>query len=154
MITDRRRQWSLRRRVGVVVLLLAAFGCGLRDGDRVCARGSCVRVVVAVTAAEKAKGLQGVSALPRDQGMLFAFATPARHAFWMKDTLIPLDMIWIDGRRRIVAVTADVPPCRADPCPIYRPPVPVLYVLEVNAGEAARRGWRSGDRLDFHLPDL
>jgi hypothetical protein len=79
--------------------------------------------------------------------MLFLFPDTAVYPFWMKNTLIPLDIIWIDGSGAIVDIARDVPPCRADPCPSYPPKGPARYVLELSAGEAAARGLGEGDRL-------
>jgi uncharacterized membrane protein (UPF0127 family) len=67
----------------------------------------------------------------------------------MKNTLIPLDMIWIDENRRIAHITPDVPPCKADPCPSYPPNVQARYVLELAAGVAAKHGLKDGDALRF-----
>lgn len=83
--------------------------------------------------------------------MLFILPERQRHSFWMKDTKIPLDIIWLDFVRRVVHVEDHVPPCQEDPCPTYTPDSSALYVLEVNAGHAKRMGLQKGDRLDFHL---
>ena len=71
----------------------------------------------------------------------------------MKDTLIPLDMIWMDSERRIVHIEHNVPPCAADPCPRYPPSGPALYVLEINAGFAAKLGLKVGDTMEFRLKE-
>lgn len=69
--------------------------------------------------------------------MVFVFDTPAIHSFWMKNTLIPLDIVWIDEKHTVVhIVTAQ--PCKTKSCPIYTPETSAKYVLEVNAGMAAR----------------
>ena len=79
--------------------------------------------------------------------MLFMFPRNDVYSFWMKNTLIPLDMIWIDEGRKIVHLKQDVQPCRADPCPSYSPEVSARYVLELPAGDAARRGITVGDEV-------
>ncbi len=81
--------------------------------------------------------------------MLFVFAENGRHVFWMKDTLIPLDMIWLDYAKRIVHIEENVPPCTADPCPLYSPPPEVQswYVFEINAGQSRAWGINVGDTL-------
>jgi hypothetical protein len=76
--------------------------------------------------------------LPERTGMLFPFRDGAPHKFWMKNTMIPLDIVWIDGSGRVLFVSADTPPCRADPCPTYGPEVPATTVLEIAAGMAAK----------------
>lgn len=81
--------------------------------------------------------------------MLFAFPASSVQTFWMKDTLIPLDMLFLDAHRRIVTVVSDAPPCKADPCPVYPSTQPARYVLELNGGVAARVGARVGDMATF-----
>jgi uncharacterized membrane protein (UPF0127 family) len=91
------------------------------------------------------------SSLGADQGMLFVFAQSAPHRFWMKNTLIALDMIWLDYARRVVHIAHNVPPCKIDPCPSYGPQHPAIYVLELNAGQAQRIGLAVGSQLVFRL---
>ena len=83
-----------------------------------------------------------------NEGMLFVFDQAGFYPFWMKNTLIPLDIIWIDERWRIVSVAESVPPCRADPCPTYPPAGDALYVVEVAAGFARTHRVARGDRLE------
>jgi uncharacterized membrane protein (UPF0127 family) len=71
----------------------------------------------------------------------------------MKNTLIPLDMIWIDAHRRIVHIAHDVPPCKVDDCPSYPPHAVARYVLEVAGGVAAAHGLKDGDVLRFEETD-
>ena len=82
--------------------------------------------------------------------MLFVFAESAPQAFWMKNTLIPLDILYFDDARRLVSMQLDVPPCQADPCAIYPSNVPARYVLELAAGTARRVGIRNGDVLTIN----
>ena len=70
--------------------------------------------------------------------MLFPFADQGVHKFWMKNTMIPLDIIWMDGAGRVLFVSAETPPCKADPCPNYGPDVPAASVLEIAGGMAAK----------------
>jgi uncharacterized protein len=114
--------------------------------------GASVTAELARTDAERARGLMFRPKLLPDQGMLFVFEREEPHAFWMKNTLIPLDILWLDRDRRVVHVEKDVPPCKSDPCPSYGPARAALYVLELAAGAAARLGLKPGDRLDFVLP--
>jgi uncharacterized membrane protein (UPF0127 family) len=85
-------------------------------------------------------------------GMVFVFPQPGFHSFWMKNTLVPLDIIWMDDTRAILHIQAATPPCRADPCPGYGPVRAASFVLEVRAGTAAREGLKPGDRLSIVLP--
>jgi uncharacterized membrane protein (UPF0127 family) len=111
--------------------------------------GFAVAVEIAATPELRAQGLMFRDHLNPASGMLFFFPENGVYDFWMKNTLIPLDMIWIDEGRKIVHIKSDVPPCRADPCPSYDPAVEARYVLEVAAGEAGKRGFRVGDVVRF-----
>lgn len=103
------------------------------------------RIVVEIAAddATRAQGLMFRSSLTPGTGMLFIFASETPQGFWMKNTIIPLDMVWIDGAGRIIDVKTAVP-CKADPCPSYDPRGPAEYVLEIAAGEAKRYGFMPG----------
>ena len=85
-----------------------------------------------------------------DEGMLFIFPSDASPGFWMQGMLIPLDLVWIDGRLNVVGVTANVPP-HAGPGspPLYHPPQPVRYVLEVSAGIADELGIGPGSLVEL-----
>jgi uncharacterized membrane protein (UPF0127 family) len=65
----------------------------------------------------------------------------------MKNVRVPLDLIWLDRRGRIVWIVENAPPCAADPCPMYRPEVKASFVLEVAAGTVRRHGVASGDTV-------
>ena len=85
--------------------------------------------------------------MPADHGMLFIFDDDAPRSFWMKNTRIPLDMLFFDAERRLVSVQHNVPPCTADPCPPYSSGAPARYVLELNGGKARALGVSPGDVL-------
>ncbi len=99
---------------------------------------------LALTPEDQAQGLMYRENLPDRTGMLFVFAEDAPHHFWMKNTMIPLDMIWMDASGRVVYVSANTPPCRADPCPTYGPDGNVRMVLEIGGGLAAKEGVAAG----------
>lgn len=140
-------------------LVLASMGAACADapansapaneGAAVILRGHRIGVEIAADDASRAHGLMDRTSMPADHGMLFVFPAAAVQTFWMKDTLIPLDMVFFDARRRAVTVLGDVPPCKADPCPIYPSTEPARYVLELNAGAAAKFGVRKGDVATF-----
>lgn len=106
-------------------------------------------VEIAATPAEQAHGLMDRTSMPADHGMLFVFPQAQPLTFWMKDTLIPLDMLFFDEAHRLVTIRADVPPCQADPCPTYASTAPARYVLELNAGTAAKLDLHKGDVITF-----
>ncbi len=92
------------------------------------------------------KGLMFRKSLPEDEGMLFVFPQSGNYAFWMKNTLIPLDAIYISENGTIVDVL-QMQPCISDPCPNYVPDAEARYVLEVNKGFSGRHGITEGDKL-------
>jgi len=102
-------------------------------------------VEVAKTSAERAKGLMGRKHLGQEEGMFFIFETEDYHAFWMKDTLIPLSIAFIDKSGRIVEI-ADMKPLSLDS---HSPPKPVLYTLEMKKGWFSTNGIKVGDMLRF-----
>ena len=110
-------------------------------------------VEVARTTTEQRIGLSGRDQLAAGTGMLFPQRSERIAAFWMRGMLISLDFLWIGGDCRVSDVTLDVPP-PDDPnqsvnLPIYSPSSPVLYVLEVNAGEVQASGITIGDAVRF-----
>ncbi len=105
-------------------------------------------VELAVTPQQHARGLQGRRALAADAGMLFDFGPSSSVAMWMKDTYIPLDMLFIGNDGRIIAIAADTKPFSLDE---ISPSGAVRAVLELNAGAAARFGIRIGDRVDHPI---
>jgi len=109
------------------------------------------KVELAETSAEKTKGLMYRTELPEEHGMLFIFEKDSPRNFWMKNTLIPLDMIFINSELEVVEVKANVPPCKDDPCPSY-PSEPARYVLEVNGGLAEKKGIKAGSIVTLKLP--
>jgi uncharacterized membrane protein (UPF0127 family) len=111
-------------------------------------------VEVATTDETRMRGLQFRNSLSENQGMLFVFDHEDQYAFWMKDTLIPLDIIWLDYSKKVVYIEENAKPCKIAPCPSYRPSANALYVLEVNAGYAQKIGLKKGDALEFQLKNL
>ncbi|MGN6331030.1 MAG: DUF192 domain-containing protein [Motilibacteraceae bacterium] len=96
-----------------------------------------LRVETAWTAAEQERGLMGRREVPPGTGMLFPFSPPAAQTFWMRDTLVPLDIAWIRGGR-VVGTTRMAPcPDLGPRCPTYPSPGPVDAALEVGAGGLA-----------------
>lgn len=131
---------------GLAILL---SGCAA-GGSWVELGGHRYTVEVADDDAERARGLMFRDALAADSGMLFIHEREEPQAYWMKNTRIPLDILYFDGARRLVSQQRDVPPCAlGNACPPYPSGAPARYVLELNAGEAARIGLADGAALDF-----
>lgn len=103
-----------------------------------------LRVTIADTDEERSKGLMFRSVLDEDEGMLFDFQRPQPVAFWMKNTLIPLDMIFIGADGRIVNIAENTRPYSLDQVPSA---APVLAVLEIGGGLSAELGIKPGDRV-------
>ena len=82
--------------------------------------------------------------LNENSGMLFIFENEDYQIFWMKNTLIPLDMVFIDSGMRVVDIKLAVP-CLKDPCDLYRPSKPSKYILEVNGNFTIRNNIKIGD---------
>jgi uncharacterized membrane protein (UPF0127 family) len=104
-----------------------------------------VALEVARSEPERSKGLMFRTSMPERAGMIFLFEHPGIYPFWMKNTLIPLDMFWTDTAGKVVWIAESVPPCQADPCPEYPPKAVASYVIETNAGFAKRHGVKVGD---------
>ena len=112
-------------------------------------------VEVASTPEQREMGLGNRDALDPDTGMLFDLGGTRVPRFWMKDTLVALDMLWIREDRVIAEITADVQPQPGVPdsgLAMYAPSSAVRYVLELPAGTAEQLEMKPGDTLDFTLP--
>ncbi len=107
-------------------------------------------VEIADTPEQRAKGLMFVKHLPDGQGMLFDFKSEQPIAMWMKNTYIPLDMIFIRGDGRIARIAQNTTPLSTA---VVSSGVPVLAVLEVAGGTAARLGIAPGDHVAFPIFD-
>ena len=111
------------------------------------ARGDvAVPVEVAATPERQSLGLMYRKDLAESAGMLFVFAETSEHSFWMKNTVLPLDMIFIGEDQRIVGIVRDAVPFTTTPRSVG---APSRYVLEVNAGFSDRHGLQRGDRVTF-----
>ncbi len=104
---------------------------------KVCFGETCFVAEIADDAEERRVGLMNRESLKDNEGMLFVFEDPKpRITFWMKNTLIPLDMIRMDSSGHVLHMEQDVQPCVNEPCPTYGPKLASIvskYVLELNA---------------------
>ena len=133
----------------MLVLSLLPTACAGR-GPWVELAGQRYSIEVAANDAERARGLMFRDALPADHGMLFIHERQEPQAYWMKNTRIPLDILYFDNARKLVSQQRDVPPCSlGDACPPYPSDAPARFVLELNAGEAARLQLDEGAELHF-----
>ncbi len=137
---------------GIAVLLVAAVlpasaQSKLPRGRASFPDGTVVSVEIADTEPVRQRGLMFREQLGPNEGMVFVFPEPGYYPFWMKNTLIPLDMLWLDAQSRIVSIARSVPPCKADPCPTYPPGATASYVIEVVSGFARQHGLKVGDQV-------
>lgn len=139
-------------RVWLLFISLVLAGCAA-GGVQVEVKGQRFTVDVADEHEERAQGLMYRESMADDHGMLFIFADDAPQAFWMKNTFIPLDIMYFDGERRFVSAHYRVPTCKygGDRCPNYPSEGDARYVLELNAGVGAALDLRAGDTIT--LPD-
>ncbi|WP_422370207.1 DUF192 domain-containing protein [Hoeflea sp.] len=107
-------------------------------------------VELALTPSDRATGLMHRESMPEKQGMLFRFDRTRLVVMWMKNTPLPLDMIFIDESGVVAGVARDTEPFSETVIPS---PGPVRYVLELNAGAALRHGISAGDRVRHRVVD-
>ncbi|MBU0535351.1 MAG: DUF192 domain-containing protein [Nanoarchaeota archaeon] len=110
-----------------------------------------INAETADTDEERKTGLMNRTYLPEDSGMLFVFGESGKYGFWMKNTLISLDMIFLkddeSSNYTIVDIIENAQPCVSEPCEVYKPVQEADIVLEVNAGFAAEKNIKTGDRV-------
>lgn len=105
-----------------------------------------VYVEIADTPETRQQGLMFRESLEPDEGMLFIFDSEAEQVFWMKNTIIPLDMIFVNGSMEVVSIQEAVP-CREDPCTLYPSGKPAKYVVETNYGFSETNGIEEGTKV-------
>lgn len=121
---------------------------GLGDVQEALVGGQVFRLEVARTPQDRARGLMGRESLARDAAMIFVYADEAHRSFWMKNTLIPLDIIFIDSELTVVDVQTMRPEHETAPdLPVYTSDAPALYAVEVSEGRAAGCGIEPGDTV-------
>ncbi len=145
------------RRIGFL-LLLVAIGCGSGSGTPAgCpvheatasfSKHAQLDVQVADDDATREQGLMGVTTLPENHGMAFVWDTPIDATFWMKDTLIPLSIAFVDQDGRVIAIR-EMTPCTADPCQTYGADAPYTKAFEANAHWFEDHDVAVGDPLTY-----
>jgi len=130
----------------IILVLLFWWAASLKGPTVLFQDKGSVSVEVANTPEERALGLMHRPTLEEGRGMLFVFDTEEKFSFWMKNTLIPLDIIYLSKDLRVVDIIAGIP-CVEDPCESYTPKEKALYVLEVNQGYVVEQGIIVGDKV-------
>jgi uncharacterized membrane protein (UPF0127 family) len=138
-------------RLLIYVLMFSACTACASGDPSVELGGKTFSVEIADSRQEQGLGLMFRDKLPADAGMLFIFPDEAPRSFWMKNTRIPLDIMYFDKALKMVSISADTPPCKINRCPSYPSDGPAMYVLELNAGKAAELGIGPGAALTFKL---
>ena len=159
--------------IGFMVLSLGTIFCGILPilpisygqsvsvsenglGTVVTPKGTTIFVEIADSPDKRAQGLMFRRSMATDRGMLFLFPEPGDQTFWMKNTLISLDIFWLDESGTILHLEPNVPICtrRDDGCPRYQAPHKSLQVLELNAGMAEKLDLAVGNQLKIDLPPM
>ena len=133
-----------------MLMLISCVACASGDPSVVLG-GERFKVEIADTQQKQALGLMFRDSMPADEGMIFLFPNEAPRSFWMKNTRIPLDIMYFDTDLKMVSISANTPPCRVSRCPSYPSSKPAMYVLELNAGTASELGVGPGDSLVLDL---
>lgn len=144
-------------RISAVIIVLALLGVASfyvafltndsGSGESEVISLSDMQIEIVATLEARTQGLSGRAEVPSGYGMLFVFDMPDRYGFWMKDMLVPIDIVWIKDSGEVVGVDAGVQP-ETFPTVFY-PAKPVRYVLEMKAGEAAHRGISVGSLIEI-----
>lgn len=144
-------------KIVLLILLLIFFtACNVKQNDKILVQTSQnqveFEVEIADSVEERAQGLMNRKSMLDNQGMFFIFPKPDNLTFWMKNTYLPLDMIFIDQDWQVVKIAKTAQPCLEEDdkkCPYYRSEVNAQYVLEIKAGLAENKGIKEGDKISL-----
>jgi uncharacterized membrane protein (UPF0127 family) len=148
------------RRVLCALLVLVLCSCGerptkledLNATEITLPNGSKMLAETMLLQLDLTRGMMFRESLAADRGMLFIYSREQKTPFWMYQVRLPLDIIWLDRERHIVEIVANAAPCsskKSSECPLYGGKEDALYVLELNAGAAAKMNLKTGDVLGF-----
>ncbi|MEM3074366.1 MAG: DUF192 domain-containing protein [Candidatus Pacearchaeota archaeon] len=112
--------------------------------------GNCFKIETADSDEERERGLMFKEFLNENKGMLFIFPQEGKYKIWMKNTLIPLDILWISKNHEVIHIIENARPCDGNLCEIYSPNNVALYVLEINSGIVKKLGVEIGDKISFN----
>ena len=119
--------------------------------NQVCFKNNCFEVELAITQEEQMRGLMFRKSLAKNRGLLFIFQEEGFESFLMKDTLIPLDIIWINLNNEVVFISENTQPCKEDPCPSVTSDKKTKYILEINGGISKEIGLGVGDKVEMNF---
>ena len=123
------------RRISIFLLLAFVYSCQTIAAEVIIANKR-FDVEIADTSSEWMKGLMYRKTMSQNHGMLFIFQDEEPRSFWMKNTKIALDLVFIDSEGVIVYIETNTQPCKKEPCKNYKSP-PAKYVLEINANQSS-----------------
>ncbi len=130
----------------LIFVVVASLFFNKSKTAKVCFNQNCFLVEIAKKPVEKKRGLMFRKSLEQGKGMLFVFDEEGNYPFWMKNTLIPLDIIWLDKNQAIVFIKENAPPC-TEICDSINPKRDAMYVLEVNSGASRQLKLKIGDKM-------
>jgi hypothetical protein len=133
--------------IGIIRLQLFASEAG--EKKLIYFKSNSFLVEIAETKQQQEKGLMFVRSLPYNSGMLFIYKDEAPRSFYMKNTYIPLDIIWMDKEKKVVFIKKNAEPENLDAYETISPREEAMYVLELSSGSSERIGLRIGDKLRF-----
>lgn len=106
------------------------------------------RLSVADDDISRQKGLSGVTELGKNEGLLMVFDTDEKHGIWMKDMLIPIDILWLDSNKKVIYIVQDAQP-ELSTSEVFTPNKPARYVIELASGSAKQHSVRVGHEIQF-----
>lgn len=140
--------------IGILFICLFSMGCSQNESVAIFSTSNGPKKVLlelAKTKKEKERGLMFRSGLGEDQGMLFFFDGDTHPSFWMKNTYLSLDILFLSEGGVVKDFLERLPPCALDPCPSYTSRSPARFVLELRAGFVEKHHIRRGDRVKLYL---
>jgi len=146
------------KKILIILFFVFLSGCGWNMGDietkssaaQACFSDNCFNLEIADAENERILGLMYRENLAPGSGMLFIFPELSEHGIWMKNMLIPLDIIWLDENKKIIFISKNFQPCNIkQKCPTIKPDKKAKYVLEINAGIADNLNLQTGDYMDL-----
>lgn len=136
--------------IAIIILVVFLIFYNKDDRSKVCFDEDCFVVEVVDDDEKRQKGLMFREELDENAGMLFIFENEGNYPFWMKNTLIPLDILWMDSSGKIVDIK-EADPCESDPCDVIYHSGSAKYVLEINKGLSAALGIEIGEIAESKL---
>lgn len=148
----------MKKKILILIFIIFVFSVSIfwlclekAKQNKVCFKSHCFSVELAKNQDERERGLMFREKLDQNKGMLFIFDTVGEYSIWMKNTLIPLDIIWIDKNGLVVFISKNVQPCSTDFCPSINPRKNALYILEIHNGMTNKIGLGVGDKTSISI---